>query len=70
MSGVGVVSCRSWVTATPRTISRFGVSVDTGLAAVLAPAGAVAVDVAVGTLVLKEVDVGMGVEVDVEPLVD
>lgn len=43
-------------------------SVGTALAAVLEPGGDVAVDVAVGTLVLEEVDVG--VEVKVDPLVD
>jgi len=40
------------------------VSVGTGLASVLEPGGDVAVDVAVGTLVLEKVGVGVAVEVD------
>jgi hypothetical protein len=40
------------------------VSVGTGLAVVLAPVGEVAVDVAVGVLVLEAVDVGVAVGID------
>jgi hypothetical protein len=79
--GVGFVNCRSWESATPRTTSWFGVSVGTGLVAVLAPAGGIGVDVAVlapaggigvdvAVATFVPEDVGVGVRVAVAVLVD